>query len=161
MKNLLLLLILVLAPAGALAQSAKYKPYVGEHGSKLRSDYGVGLSNEFWWDELMTCSIHVGAIGEWLADKDKGASEQFMRGAAYIGAAAVKRAVLDSGMNETIAMQIVVGPFATLAVTEMNVLVAEAEAKGTIDRLVQGELARCDSLVAQYINEFPNDLPSQ
>lgn len=160
MRHLLIIAtaMAMLAPS-ASAQTPAFKPYAGAFGATLRSQYGTGMLPQFWWDQLMTCSVHVGKIGVYLADKDKPASDQFISGSRYIGAAAFKRAVLDSGMTETMAGQIVVGPYAALAESEMDTLMAEADAKGALDAFVHAELARCDSLVAQYMTEFPNDLP--
>lgn len=149
----------MLAPSAAIAQTPAFKPYTGDYGATLRSQYGTGVLPQFWWDQLMTCSVHVGKIGVFLADKDKPASDQFISGSQYIGAAAFGRAVRDSGMNETMAAQVLVGPYAALAESEMDVLMAEAEAKGSLETLVHAELERCDHLVAQYMSEFPDDLP--
>lgn len=161
MKKLLLAGLCALLPAHAVAQTKSFKPYAGEYGSTVRSSYGVEMPHEFWWDELMTCSVRVGVIGSWLSDKDQAASQQFIKGAQYIGAAALKRAALDSGSDETMIAQTVVGPFAELSMAETNSLMAEAEEKGEIDALVHSELGRCDSLVGQYIAAYPADLPPQ
>ena len=158
-KRLIFISMAMLAPSVAFAQAPTYKPYAGQYGATLRSQYGTGALPEFWWDQLMTCSVHVGKIGVFLADKDKPASDQFITGSQYIGAAAFRRAVLDSGMNEAMTSQILVGPYAALSDSEMDVLMSEAESKGTLDAFIHAELERCDHLVAQYMTEFPNDLP--
>lgn len=159
LKRLVIIAVCLMPPSAAFAQASLLKPYSGGYGATVRSQYGTGALPTFWWDQLMTCSAHVGKIGVFLADKDKPASDQFTTGSQYIGAAAFRRAVLDSGMNETIAAQTLVGPYPALAESEMDVLMAEAETRGALDAFIHAELERCDHLVAQYTAEFPNDLP--
>ena len=159
LKRLVIIAVCLMPPSAAFAQASLFKPYSGGYGATVRSQYGTGALPTFWWDQLMACSAHVGKIGVFLADKDKPASDQFITGSQYIGAAAFRRAVLDSGMNETIAAQTLVGPYPALAESEMDVLMAEAETRGALDAFIHAELERCDPLVAQYTAEFPNDLP--